>query len=228
MSETTNPSFKEAKYIPDLRQKYLDSILEQNPSDSVGRIIYNPQRTESDSRIRFLMATNSITVEDAGYLMRKTKEFGDIACVLTPWNMLGNGENQDIYVNAEAFQNLTEDQLVRTITDHEYTHAHDMKHGIDIVGEYVLTTKDIEQIQPETLANMFELRAHLTVMTGLHKKNMLVTPEFSATFKSVLNYGAKLMIANPKSQFEKLVKDKQLALIDNTIESLGIQMGNLN
>lgn len=145
-----SPTFQEARNDVHQRQPYLDNFLDDNPCDSVRRLVYNDGENPLLKKIYELYHRGFYDKDEAEFFRKRCENSSNTINFMVPPTIFGMGENHEVFIDPKVFYNFEERDLKYILHDKTYIITQDAKEGIPLPSGKKLDYRNYHLLQGVT------------------------------------------------------------------------------
>lgn len=203
------PGFLDARCEPSLRQPYLDNFLMANPCDSVIYLAYNIFGKPAIERVGDLKNANCFDTKKSDEKKYEVFISDQSMFIIYSYELIGEGEEQPIFINPTAFDEMDEAQFKYDLIYHIYTITQDIKEGIPLPDGKIIDHENVQNLKGETIDEILNNRGLLQQFIRGKDNGYKNTKLYKEVSKSLLNSLGRLEGIHPVSYLERQVIESQ-------------------
>lgn len=218
-------NFLDAVSNRDLRQPYLDQLVQREQCPDVDKVVYDDDKRVTLKALgESVIARRAISREELTQILgRELQSIADCTACTLPPSEFGLEAKSNVYVFRDAFETsprlsgiqiaTPSEERLRTLLQHEYQHAEDSSHGIN--------NSNYKGIDPEVLSFIGESRAYLRAIKfsrqfgGEHPKYLLAIREF---WREIMKRSDSPLAGKTLSPYDRQLYETQLKTIKDELD----------
>lgn len=152
MISDTQITFSEAKSNSELKQAYLDIVLE-SCSESVQGVVYDPEWLNRNAYMDRLVDENHLDGTEVEKIKPYMKD-SYFLVIFSP-SLLGTGRKHPIFVSDNGFGKMkSKPHFLSSILDHEELHTDNLRNGMRLSNDVLIDHTNIDELNPKIVINL--------------------------------------------------------------------------
>ncbi len=191
--------FNEAKEHDELKQPYLETLMQYAP-ESVAGLVYDPGWTQSSAYIDHLVKEGLFDPQEA--LRAKAFQFNGYYCVLALPSLVATKRKHPIFISQKGFDVMKDESyFLSSLLDHEAFHTDDLANGIH-TGSVIIDSSNVHALRLKALICIMERRAYKNQIAHLADRG-ISDKSFMKWLSWHLEDYASLSLPDPKTELEQ-------------------------